>query len=352
MAPRAKSMSVIRKFQADNVTVHVPSGDVFVAEDGGNLELCILSSNSGVDEVAPFLRFIGHDASEVTGPAFSPDHKRLYVSSQRGSDGINGRTYEITGPFRSFPFVVQSGTTTTTNSGSGVTAPAIALAPSTAPPLVFPTIPEPSPSSIASSTQPPVPITPTSTAITSSTTTSTSTPPTTSTSVAPKSSLQQLPVVAGTFVRGGLFSKRVFSANKTIEVRSSTPSNARTGLLAFDSSLLSERAGRVELRLFVQTTSASRNSLRVHALRNPTWAGRPRNWLNSPRFGELVASLVVQPSTSGQWVTIDVTQYVMAERAKGSRVICFGLKGQPNAPRLEVDGIVTTNTPALDVRNP
>lgn len=84
----------------DNVTVHAPSGDLYVVEDGGNLELCVIASINGVDEVAPFARFIGHSASEVTGPAFSPDHSRLYLSSQRGTNGSTGRTYEITGPFR------------------------------------------------------------------------------------------------------------------------------------------------------------------------------------------------------------------------------------------------------------
>lgn len=84
----------------DNVTVHAPSADVYVAEDGGNLEVCVLASVKGTLRVAPFLRFVGHDQSEVTGPAFSPDHRRLYVSSQRGTDGKTGRTYEITGPFR------------------------------------------------------------------------------------------------------------------------------------------------------------------------------------------------------------------------------------------------------------
>ena len=84
----------------DNVTVHVPSGDVYVAEDGGNMELCLIADINGIDEVAAFLRFVGHDASEVTGPAFSPDHTRLYVSSQRGTNGSTGRTYEVTGPFR------------------------------------------------------------------------------------------------------------------------------------------------------------------------------------------------------------------------------------------------------------
>jgi secreted PhoX family phosphatase len=81
----------------DNITAHEPSGDLFVAEDGGNMELCVITT---ADVVAPFLRFVGHSGSEVAGPAFSPDGTRLYVSSQRGTDGVTGATYEITGPFR------------------------------------------------------------------------------------------------------------------------------------------------------------------------------------------------------------------------------------------------------------
>lgn len=84
----------------DNITMHQPSGDLYVAEDGGNMELCTLSISNRRNEVAPFLRIVGHDESEITGPAFSPDQRRLYFSSQRGADGRTGRTYEITGPFR------------------------------------------------------------------------------------------------------------------------------------------------------------------------------------------------------------------------------------------------------------
>jgi hypothetical protein len=68
-------------------------------------------------DVVPFARVTGHDGSEVTGPAFSPDGTRLYLSSQRGptpgtlteiagdrgltGDSRNGGvTFEITGPFR------------------------------------------------------------------------------------------------------------------------------------------------------------------------------------------------------------------------------------------------------------
>ncbi|GGX01156.1 alkaline phosphatase PhoX [Streptomyces chryseus] len=82
----------------DNVT-GTSSGDLFVAEDGGNMEICVITPD---DVVASFLRIDGQSGSEITGPAFSPDGKRLYFSSQRGTSGSSsgGITYEVTGPFR------------------------------------------------------------------------------------------------------------------------------------------------------------------------------------------------------------------------------------------------------------
>ncbi|MET9129761.1 alkaline phosphatase PhoX [Streptomyces antibioticus] len=82
----------------DNVTGS-SSGDLFVAEDGGNMEICVITPD---DVVAPFLRIDGQSSSEITGPAFSPDGTRLYFSSQRGTSGSSsgGITYEVTGPFR------------------------------------------------------------------------------------------------------------------------------------------------------------------------------------------------------------------------------------------------------------
>ncbi|WP_205712369.1 alkaline phosphatase PhoX [Euzebya rosea] len=85
----------------DNVTV-APSGDVLVAEDGGDMEIRLITADTR--EVVPLVRMPGpeHEGSEVTGPCFSPDGSRLYFSSQRaGLDGPgDGLTYEVTGPFR------------------------------------------------------------------------------------------------------------------------------------------------------------------------------------------------------------------------------------------------------------
>ncbi|RSS53356.1 alkaline phosphatase PhoX [Streptomyces sp. WAC01280] len=82
----------------DNIT-GTTSGDLFVAEDGGNMEICVITPD---DIVAPFVRITGQSGSEITGPAFSPDGRRLYFSSQRGTSGSSsgGITYEVTGPFR------------------------------------------------------------------------------------------------------------------------------------------------------------------------------------------------------------------------------------------------------------
>lgn len=82
----------------DNVTGSA-SGDLYVAEDGGNMEICLITPD---DRISPFLRVTGQGSSEITGPAFTPAGNRLYFSSQRGPSGSSsgGITYCVTGPFR------------------------------------------------------------------------------------------------------------------------------------------------------------------------------------------------------------------------------------------------------------
>lgn len=89
----------------DNVTAHRRSGDLFVAEDSGNLEVCVITAPDPWKrrEVASFVRVAGPSESELAGPAFNPAGDRLYFSSQRGTVGNQlgpGITFEVTGPFR------------------------------------------------------------------------------------------------------------------------------------------------------------------------------------------------------------------------------------------------------------
>lgn len=82
----------------DNIVFN-SAGELFVAEDGGNMELVLITPDH---VITPFLRILGQDGSEIAGPAFDPSGTRLYLSSMRGTSGqfsSDGITYEITGPF-------------------------------------------------------------------------------------------------------------------------------------------------------------------------------------------------------------------------------------------------------------
>jgi secreted PhoX family phosphatase len=108
----------------DNITAHPATGDLYVCEDGGNMEICLIGSVAGADQVAVFLRVTGQSGSELTGVAFSPDGSRMYFSSQRGTSGT-GITYEVSGPFRTTigPPSTTSTSSTTSSTTTSTSAP-------------------------------------------------------------------------------------------------------------------------------------------------------------------------------------------------------------------------------------
>lgn len=75
----------------DNVFVG-ESGDVYVAEDPGDLQIVALTASGNVK---PVVQLVGQHGTELTGPAITSDGSRLYFSSQRNP----GITYEVRGPF-------------------------------------------------------------------------------------------------------------------------------------------------------------------------------------------------------------------------------------------------------------
>ena len=81
----------------DNVLVSKASGDVLIAEDGGDLDIVLISPSRVVSRLLK-LTGTAHFSSELAGPALDPYNKRFYFSSQRGY--ARGVTYEVTGPFR------------------------------------------------------------------------------------------------------------------------------------------------------------------------------------------------------------------------------------------------------------
>ncbi|HIF51117.1 MAG TPA: DUF839 domain-containing protein [Thiotrichaceae bacterium] len=78
----------------DNIEVS-QSGELLIAEDGGNMQIIALDYNY---QPHVLVQILGQDRSEITGPAFTPDGKRLYFSSQRGKTGKSedGISYELT----------------------------------------------------------------------------------------------------------------------------------------------------------------------------------------------------------------------------------------------------------------
>lgn len=86
----------------DNI-VMTPGGDIVVVEDKeeANQQAVAIQADG---TLAVLVQLVGQEGSEVTGPAFSPDGRFFYFSSQRGPDaggvtGTAGITYCIEGPW-------------------------------------------------------------------------------------------------------------------------------------------------------------------------------------------------------------------------------------------------------------
>lgn len=84
----------------DNI-VMTPGGDVVIVEDKSeaNQQATAIQPDG---RIAVLVQLVGQEGSEVTGPAFSPDGKWFYFSSQRGpgsgsQTGTAGITYAIKG---------------------------------------------------------------------------------------------------------------------------------------------------------------------------------------------------------------------------------------------------------------
>lgn len=86
----------------DNV-VMTPGGDIVIVEDKSEANQQAVAIRTD-GSIAAMVQLVDHEGSEVTGPAFSPDGRFFYFSSQRGpgngrSTGTAGITYAVEGPW-------------------------------------------------------------------------------------------------------------------------------------------------------------------------------------------------------------------------------------------------------------
>lgn len=79
-------------------TIAMYDDTLLACEDGGDMQIVAITPKK---EIKPILQLVGHDESEITGVALSPDKSRLYFNSQRGSTGKSqdAITYEVMGNF-------------------------------------------------------------------------------------------------------------------------------------------------------------------------------------------------------------------------------------------------------------
>jgi hypothetical protein len=100
--PARNALSVLYDGEADETAplrgvdnlIQDAAGLRYVAEDGGDMQVCIVDAAGRASVLA---QLTGVRGSEITGLAFAPAGDRLYFSSQRRP----GATYEIRGPFAS-----------------------------------------------------------------------------------------------------------------------------------------------------------------------------------------------------------------------------------------------------------
>jgi secreted PhoX family phosphatase len=105
-------------------------GDLYVAEDGGDLDIVVITKEREVAKVVHVANQQGggieDGGTELAGPAFDPSGRRLYFSSQRATLGGlpgPGITYEVTGPFRvALPVALAQTTTTSAPAAAGADA--------------------------------------------------------------------------------------------------------------------------------------------------------------------------------------------------------------------------------------
>jgi len=137
---------------------------------------------------------------------------------------------------------------------------------------------------------------------------------------------ETFPPVADTYVRAGASASANFGAAPTMRVKKgSAAGNTYRGYLTFDVSQITAN-DRVTLRLRGNASSVTGEvTATIYVVNDTSWDERTLTWNTRPALGKVLRSLTVEASAP-QWVYVDVTKFVRAERQAGRNVISLALR--------------------------
>ena len=133
--------------------------------------------------------------------------------------------------------------------------------------------------------------------------------------------------VGDAYVYAGGASTNFGGAAQLVVKHASSTSDRREALLKFDLSSFGATIGTVKLRLFGRILDNRVSSLATDVYKTSTaWVENAVTWNNRPSSSGSKLGTVTVTGTAGTWLELDVTQFIVAERAAGRNAVAFLLR--------------------------
>ena len=159
---------------------------------------------------------------------------------------------------------------------------------------------------------------------------------------------------ADAHVRDGASASTNFGSATTIEVQSSSTSGEnRDAYFKFDLTNVGD-ISNAKLRINAALSAAGSVATSVYPVSNTSWTEAAINWNNRPALGSPVLNSVTVNGTTAAWYELDVTNYIMGEKAAGRNVVTLALHNQSNSTvRININSKeAASNKPELAIVTP
>jgi Bacterial Ig domain/IPT/TIG domain len=159
---------------------------------------------------------------------------------------------------------------------------------------------------------------------------------------------------ADAHVRDGGSASTNFGSATTIEVQSSSTSGEnRDAYFKFDLTNVGD-ISNAKLRINAALSAAGSVAASVYPVNNTSWTEAAINWNNRPALGSPVLNSVTVNGTTAAWYELDVTNYIMGEKAAGRNVVTLALHNQSNSTvRININSKeAASNKPELSIVTP